>query len=77
MSVATLYIREVSEEVAEKLKERAAAEGKSLSAYVAGELTKLAGRPTNAEIVARLKSRDRSGGPTSTEIMAAVEASRR
>jgi len=43
-------------------KERAAAEGKSPSAYVAAELTKIAARPTNAQIVARLKARDRAGG---------------
>lgn len=75
--MTTLYIRDVSEEVAETLKERAAAEGKSLSAYVAAELAKLAGRPTNAEIVARLRARDRSGGPTTDEIVAAVRAQRR
>jgi len=75
--MTTLYIRDVSDEVAERLKERAAAEGKSLSAYVAGELAKLAGRPTNDEIVARLRERDRSGGPTTDEILAAVQAGRR
>lgn len=75
--MATLYIRDVSEEVAERLKERAAAEGKSLSAYVAAELAKLAGRPTNDEIVARLRARDRSGGPTTDEILAAVQDGRR
>lgn len=75
--MATLYIREVSEDVAETLKERAAAEGKSLSAYVVAELTKLASRPTNAELVARLKSRNRPGGLAAEEIVAAVEASRR
>lgn len=75
--MTTLYIRDVSQEVAETLKERAAAEGKSLSAYVAAELAKLAGRPTNAEIVARLRARNRSGGPTTDEILAAVRAERR
>ncbi len=75
--VTTLYIRDVSEEVAEKLKERAAAEGTSLSAYVGRELSKLATRPTNAEIIARLKARDRSGGPTSDEIVTEIRAGRR
>ncbi len=75
--MTTLYIRDVSEEVAETLKERAAAEGKSLSAYVGAELTKIATRPTNAQIVDRLKARDRSTGPTSVEIVAAVQAGRR
>jgi antitoxin FitA len=75
--VATLHIRDVSEEVAETLKERAAASGKSLSAYVAGELTKIAARPTNAEIVCRLKARNRSAGPSTADIVDAVRASRR
>ncbi len=74
--VTTLYIRDVSDEVAETLKERAAAEGKSLSAFVGGELSEIAARPTNAEIVARLKARDRSSGPTSDEIVAEVRAGR-
>ncbi len=75
--MTTLYIREVSAEVAETLKQRAAAQGKSLSAYVGAELAKIAARPTNDEIVARLRARDRSNGPTSDEIVAAVQADRR
>ena len=75
--MTTLYIREVSEEVAATLKQRAAAQGKSLSAYVGAELAKIAARPTNDEIVARLRARDRSNGPTSDEIVAAVQADRR
>ena len=75
--VTTLYIRDVSEVVAETLKERAAAAGMSLSAYVAGELAKIAARPTNAEIVARLRARDRSAGPSTTEIIEAVRENRR
>jgi len=75
--MTTLYIRDVSEKVAETLKERAAAEGKSLSAYVGAELAKIATRPTNTEIVAKLKARDRTTGPTSDDIVAAVQAGRR
>ena len=75
--MTTLYIRDVSDEVAEALKERAAAQGKSLSAYVGAELAKIATRPTNAEIVARLRARDRSAGPTADEILEAVQAGRR
>ena len=59
------------------LKQRAAAEGKSLSAYVASELTKIAARPTNAQIAARLRTRDRSAGPTPEEIVEAIQADRR
>jgi hypothetical protein len=74
--VTTLYIRDVSDEVAETLKKRAAAEGKSLSSFVAGELSRIAACPTDAEIVARLKARNRSSGPTSDEIVAEVRAGR-
>ena len=75
--MTTLYIREVSEEVADTLKQRAAAQGKSLSAYVGAELAKIAARPTNEEMVARLRPRDRSDGPTIDEIVAAVQVDRR
>lgn len=75
--MTTLYIRDVSDDVAATLKERAAAEGMSLSAYVAAELAKIATRPTNEQIVARLRARDRSGGPSSDDIVAAVQAGRR
>lgn len=46
----------------QSLKERAAAQGKSLSAYVGAELARTAARPTNEEIAARLRARDRSTG---------------
>ena len=75
--MTTLYIRDILEDVAETLKERAAAEGKSLSAYVGAELTRIATRPTNAQVVARLRERDRSAGPTADEILEAVRAGRR
>ena len=75
--MTTLYIRDVSDDVAATLKERAAAEGMSLSAYVAGELAKIAARPTNEQSVARLRARDRSSGPSSDDIVAAVQAGRR
>jgi len=74
--MGTLHIRDVPDEVARTLKERAALAGVSLSAYVGRELAKIAARPTNAEIVARLKTRGRSHGPSSAEIVEAVQASR-
>jgi hypothetical protein len=49
----------------------------SLSAYVARELATIAARPTNAEIVQRLKNRDRSAGPSTADIVQAVQDSRR
>ncbi|WP_109473713.1 FitA-like ribbon-helix-helix domain-containing protein [Ornithinimicrobium cavernae] len=75
--MTTLYVRDVPPEVAQTLKERAAAEGKSLSAYVVAELGRVAARPTNAEIVARLRQRDRSDGPSGTDIVEALRESRR
>jgi antitoxin FitA len=75
--MTTIYIRDVAEAVVATLKERAAAEGRSLSAYVNAELAKIAARPTNAEIVARLKARDRTTGPSTDEIVAAVRVGRR
>jgi plasmid stability protein len=75
--MTTLYIRDVADSVAETLKERAAAAGMSLSAYVARELANIAARPTNAEIVQRLKARDRSAGPPTADIVEAVRDSRR
>ncbi|MFG1708340.1 antitoxin [Nonomuraea sp. M3C6] len=75
--MATLYIRDVPESVAESLKERAAEAGLSLSAYVARELADITARPTNAEIVKRLKARDRSQGPSTADILEAVAEGRR
>lgn len=75
--MVTLYIRDVDDAVAETLKERAAAAGMSLSAYAARELANIAARPTNAEIVQRLKAKDRSAGPSTAEIVEAVRNSRR
>ena len=48
-----LYARDVPEDVVDALKERAAARGMSVSAYVVEELSRIAARPTNADIVAR------------------------
>ncbi|HET7682868.1 MAG TPA: antitoxin [Marmoricola sp.] len=75
--MSTLYIRDVPDAVAETLKERAAAEGKSLSAYIGAELTRIATRPTNSEVIARLQARDRSAGPAPRDILEAVQEGRR
>ncbi|CAM2954405.1 FitA-like ribbon-helix-helix domain-containing protein [Actinomyces slackii] len=74
--MATLYVRDVADSVAEELKVRAAEEGMSLSAYVSAELTRIASRPTNARIVQRLRSKDRSAGPTTEQIVTAVRQGR-
>lgn len=75
--MTTLYIRDVPDEVAEILKQRAASQGKSLSAFVGSELIRIATRPTNEEIVARLRQLERTDGPSSEEIVAAVQQGRR
>ncbi|MBB1570954.1 MAG: antitoxin [Propionibacterium sp.] len=75
--MATLYIRDVAEDVAKELKERAAAEGLSLSAYVAAQLTAIASRPTNEQVIRRLRTRDRSTGPDTAQVVEAVRAGRR
>ncbi|AYG02890.1 antitoxin [Gryllotalpicola protaetiae] len=75
--MGTLYIRGVDSAAIDVLKARAAAAGMSLSAYVGGELAKLAARPTNAELAERLWSQSRPDGLTTDEIVEAVRASRR
>lgn len=75
--MATLYVRDVPDEVADTLKQRAESEGKSLSAYVVAELSRIASRPTNAEIVQRLRASGRVGGPTTDDIVDALSQSRR
>ncbi len=75
--MATVYVRDVPDDVSVKLKQRAAAVGTSLSAYVARELVQLASRPFNAELVDRLRALDRSQGPSIADIVSQLEAGRR
>ncbi|GAB2485034.1 hypothetical protein GCM10027030_19020 [Luteococcus sediminum] len=75
--MTTLYIREVPEAVAETLKSRAAAQGQSLSAYVNAQLATIAARPSNAEIVARLRTLDRGDGVPTQRILDEIQATRR
>ncbi len=75
--MTTLYIRDVPPDVAQTLKQRAAAAGMSLSSYVTAQLTAIAARPTNAEIAERLRVADRSDGPSTDEIVDMVHTTRR
>ena len=75
--MATLYVRDVPESIAQTLKDRAAAQGMSLSAYVLAELGRVASRPTNAEVVDRLRQMPRAEGPSAGEIVEALHAARR
>lgn len=62
--MALIQVRNVPDDVHRRLKARAAEQGRTLSDYVLGELEELAGRPTMAEMWARLKERERvSLGP--------------
>ncbi len=72
----TLYIRDVPPEVTDTVKERAAASGQSLSAYVAAALAALAARPSNDEVVARLRTRT-SVDINTSDILVTIEDSRR
>lgn len=72
----TLYIRDVPREVTDTVKERAAASGQSLSAYVAAALAALAARPSNDEVVARLRTRT-SVDINTSDILVTIEDSRR
>lgn len=72
--MATPHIRDVPEPVAGSPKAHA---GMSLPAYIAGEPAGMAARPVDAEIVRRLKARDRSQGPSTADILDAVTAGRR
>lgn len=75
--MTTLYIRDVPESVANTLKQRAAAQGQSLSTYVTAQLARIAARPSNEEIVARLRGRERDATVTTERVIAELAAARR
>lgn len=56
----TIQIRNVPDEVHRTLRSQAAASGKSLSDFLLDEVTRVAARPTVAEVLRR--AADRSGG---------------
>src|SRR6185312_13545422 len=73
-----IQIRDVPEAVRDELARKAAAAGQSMQAYLLGELTKLAERPSMAEIVRRAQGRAKATGSTVTmnDAVAAVRAAR-
>lgn len=71
-----VQVRDVPEDTLRSLKARAAEQGLTLSAYLRGELDRLAARPTNAEIVERLARRNRQGGPTVADTVAEIRRGR-
>jgi hypothetical protein len=64
-----VQVRDVPEETVAKLKARAAAQGLTLAAFIRAELERIANRPTNAEIVARIERNRPSTGPSQQEIV--------
>ena len=62
--MSTLQIRNVPDEISRILKARAAAEGRSLSDYALSVLAREADRPTRAEILMRIRSRE----PVETDV---------
>ncbi|MDO5671326.1 MAG: antitoxin [Actinomycetaceae bacterium] len=75
--MGVLYVRDVPESVSEVLKARAADEGMSMSSYVLAQLRILADKPTNAQIVERLRRKNRADGPGTQQILDTVQGSRR
>jgi hypothetical protein len=73
-----IQIRDVPEGVRDELARKAAAAGQSMQAYLLAELTRLAERPSMAEIVRRAQERARASGSTVTmdDAVAAVRAAR-
>ena len=76
--MALIQIRDVPESVRDELARKAAASGKSMQSYLLGELTRLAERPSMAEIVRRAQARAKAVGSTVTmdDAVAAVRAAR-
>jgi len=72
---ATIQIRNVPEEIRERLKAKAAAAGMSLSSYLLQDITRLAAVPTSDE--ARAYFRRRKPAPVAPEeIVSAVRSGR-
>lgn len=69
-----IQVRNVPDDVHAILRSRAAAEGLSLSGYVARLISGVARRPSVAEVLRRAS--ERSGGASGSDIVAAVRAAR-
>jgi hypothetical protein len=72
-----IQIRHVPDHLHQQLKERASANGMSLSDYLLGELEEIAGKPTLPEWVEMVRGHlPREGAPTHEEIAAAIREGR-
>lgn len=70
LRMSMIQIRNVPAALHRKLKSRAALEGKSLSDYLLNEVSRIAERPTLAEMLERLKSHPAENPiPTPTQVI--------
>ena len=69
-----IQVRDVPDDIHATLRARAASAGMSLSDYLRVEITRLARKPTVADVIARVQTRH--GGASKEEIVAAVRAGR-
>jgi antitoxin FitA len=76
--MALIQVRDVPESVRDELARKAAAAGQSMQSYLLGELTRLAERPSMAEIAQRAQARATASGSTVTmqDAVAAVRSAR-
>lgn len=68
--MTTIQVRDVPDEVSRALKAKAALEGRSLSDYLLHQLQQIASRPSRAELLARIASRDPIELPPATGVLA-------
>ena len=73
-----IQIRDVPETVRDELARKAAAAGQSMQSYLLSELTRLAEKPSMAEITQRAQARAKASGSTVTmqDAVAAVRSVR-
>lgn len=72
-----VQIRNVPDAVVDELKRRAALAGQSLSEYLLRELERLAGRPSRAEVLRRIRERDGLvAGVTTQQVVDAIHEGR-
>ncbi|MFG6445868.1 antitoxin [Microbacterium sp. P07] len=71
-----VLVRDLPDPVHAALLARAAGEGRSLQQYLTAELTRLASRPTNAELFDRIQGRAERAGVSAADILNEVRSGR-
>ncbi len=74
--MATVQIRNLSDEVHRELKAEAAAQGQSLSEYLRVQLERWAGYLTHGEMIEHIRSQEPYAGPSLEELTAIVREDR-